>query len=63
MREVNLSDPELGYFASYNGSNQDPAHGLLVLRIDADQLRAEFVPASGATFTDTFTITGRPSSR
>lgn len=56
LRNVNPADPDADYFAAWAGANTDPAWGSLLLRMDADTLRAEFVHAVGA-FDDRFTIT------
>lgn len=55
LRDVNPGDAEAGYFAAWSGANSDPSHGLLDLRITADELTGTFVPTSG-DFTDAFRI-------
>ncbi|MGY1741709.1 MULTISPECIES: PKD domain-containing protein [unclassified Blastococcus] len=56
LRSVNTADPEAGFFAASSGSNRSPSYGFLDLRITADQLAGRFLPVSGGTFTDSFTI-------
>ena len=55
LRDVDGSDSEAGYFATWSGANSQPSHGLLDLSITADALTASFVATSGS-FSDTFTI-------
>lgn len=56
LRESNRDDTEAGYFAAFNGSNIDPAHGVLLLRITAEEIAASFVAAGDGDFRDEFTI-------
>ncbi|HEX6246478.1 MAG TPA: PKD domain-containing protein [Nocardioidaceae bacterium] len=56
LRDIFVTDPEFGYFASTSGADRDPAHGLLDVSVTADTLSADFRPVSGATFTDAFAI-------
>ena len=58
LREVHAKDKEARYFAASSGSNRQPSHGNLDIRVTADALTARFVPVAGGTFTDAFTITG-----
>ncbi len=57
LRDVNAADTEAGYFAAFEGLNSNPTYGLLDLSITDSQLTAQFVPTSGGTFSDSFTIT------
>ncbi|MGO4691631.1 PKD domain-containing protein [Glaciibacter sp. 2TAF33] len=57
LRDVNTSDPEAPYFASYSGSNLNPANGNLDVRATPTALNARFTPVAGGSFTDAFTIT------
>ena len=57
LRDVRSADKEARYFAATSGSNRQPSHGNLDIRVTADTLTARFVPVAGATFTDAFTIT------
>jgi len=57
LRDVNPTDTEAPYFAAFEGLNINPTYGLLDLRITDTQLTAQFVPTSGGSFTDSFTIT------
>jgi PKD repeat protein len=55
LREVNTSDSEMPYLASWSGSNVSPSYGYLDITADAESLNARFVPVSGS-FTDAFSI-------
>ena len=57
LREVDAADEEAGYFAASSGSNREPSHGNLDIRVTAESLEARFAPVAGGTFTDAFTIT------
>lgn len=57
LRDVSMSDPEAGYFAAASGLNMNPTWGNLDVSATANQLTARFVPATGGSFTDEFTIT------
>ena len=56
LRDVNLADPEAGYFAASSGANQNPTYGFGDFDVTPDKLTAKFVRGSGGTFTDAFTI-------
>ncbi|MFD4420054.1 PKD domain-containing protein [Agromyces sp. NPDC058484] len=56
LRDVMTSDPEAGYFAASSGLNANPTWGNLDVSATAGQLSARFVPATGGTFADAFTI-------
>ncbi len=56
LRDITTTDPELGYFAAYEGSNLTPSHGYGDLDVTADTLTYAFVPVTGS-FTDGFTLT------
>jgi PKD repeat protein len=57
LRDVSTADPEAPYFAAYSGLNLNPANGNLDVHATPDSLSARFMPVSGGTFTDAFTIT------
>src|SRR5437660_9211636 len=57
LRDVDPADAEAGYFAAFEGLNSNPTYGLLDLSITDTQLTAQFVATSGASFSDSFTIT------
>jgi PKD repeat protein len=65
LRDVNTSDAEAPYFASYSGLNANPAHGNIDVRATPTTLSAQFTPISGGSFTDAFTITagGAPANQ
>jgi PKD repeat protein len=56
LRDMNATDAEAGYFASWSGLNANPTFGLLDVRATADQLDARFIGTSGGTFADAFVI-------
>ena len=56
LYNVRSEDPEMRYFASTSGKNQDPAFGTLDVMATADELAARFVPADGYSFSDSFTL-------
>lgn len=57
LRDVAENDTEAEYFAASSGSNREPSHGNLDIRVTTEALEARFVPVAGGTFTDAFTIT------
>jgi PKD repeat protein len=57
LRDVNLADPEAGYFVTSSGANQNPTYGFEDFDVTADKLTTTFVKGAGGTFTDSFTIT------
>jgi PKD repeat protein len=56
LRDVNASDPDAPYFAAWSGLNATPSFGNLEVTANASSLTANFRPAAGGTFTDSFTI-------
>ena len=56
LYNVRSEDPEMRYFASTSGKNQDPAFGTLDVMATADELAARFIPADGYSFSDSFTL-------
>lgn len=56
LHEVNDNDTEAGYFAVWSGKNRNPALGTLDVVLTANRLDAQFVPAAGSSFRDSFTI-------
>jgi 3',5'-cyclic AMP phosphodiesterase CpdA len=56
LYNVRSDDPEMRYFASTSGKNQEPAFGTLDVTATVDELAARFVPADGYTFSDSFTL-------
>jgi PKD repeat protein len=57
LRDVNLSDPEAGYFVTSSGANQNPTHGFGDFDVTPDQLTMRFIRGAGGTFTDAVTLT------
>ena len=56
LRDVDLGNPAAGYFAALSGRNADPAHGVLRITADRQELRAQFVSTVPGAFADSFTI-------
>lgn len=56
LRDINLQDPEQGYFSSYNGKNVGNSHGYSKFEVREKTIKASFVPVDGI-FTDSFSIT------
>src|SRR5438132_298697 len=50
------SDPEAGYFSTYQGANSNPTFGFLKFTISPTSISAQFVRGAGGNFTDSFTI-------
>jgi PKD repeat protein len=55
-RDVNLTDTERPYFATWAGLNANPTWGSLDVSATATTLSANFARAAGGTFADSFTI-------
>ncbi len=53
---INTSDPKLPYFRAWSPATNAP-WGVTQFTISPSQLTEQFVPTSGGTFTDSFTIT------
>jgi hypothetical protein len=56
INSQSASDPEIGYFATWMGSNANPTFGFLKVNVSNTNLSASFIRGSGGTYTDTFTI-------
>ena len=56
INSQNASDPEAGYFATFQGSNANPTFGFLRFTVSPTSISAEFVRGSGGSFSDGFTI-------
>jgi hypothetical protein len=50
------SDPEAGYFATFQGSGNNPTFGFLMVNVSGSSLSVQFVRGAGGNFTDSFTI-------
>jgi len=50
------SDPEAGYFSTFQGSSNNPTFGFLKFTVSPTSISAQFVRGAGGTFTDSFTI-------
>ncbi len=60
LLDVNESDPEAGYFASWMGRNSNPRKGVLKVMLSDTSLSAQFVGSTPGIFTDSFVIDGTP---
>ena len=47
---------EAGYFATFQGSGNNPTFGFLKINVSSTSLSAQFVRGAGGSYTDTFTI-------
>lgn len=56
--DVNLLDPETGYFVKWMGLNADPRHGFMKYTVSDTAIAAEFIGSTSGSFTDSFTIAG-----
>lgn len=56
IRNINTKDEEKPYFTAWSGSNADPAMGTVDVRLNSSRMDVKFVPATGYTFTDSFSI-------
>ena len=56
INSQNGSDPEAGYFATFQGSNANPTFGFLKVTVSSTSLSVQFVRGAGGSFTDSFTI-------
>lgn len=56
IREINTDDPEKPYFDVWSGTNENPALGTLDVTVTSTRMDVRFVPATGYTFTDAFSI-------
>jgi hypothetical protein len=62
LYDLDLNDPEAGYFASWMGANSEPRKGFLEVTISEAEMVAEFVGSTATSeFTDSFTIRVMPS--
>lgn len=56
LLSINTADPRIGYFRSWMAANINQTWGVSQFTVSASQLNMKFVPTSGGTFTDAFTI-------
>lgn len=56
LYDIHTFDPEAEYFAKLMGGNISPTYGIVRFAVSATALTAEFVHASGGTFSDNFSI-------
>ena len=57
LATIDTSDPQAGYFRTWMGGDVNPTWGVSRFTVSATRLTAQFVPVSGGTFSDGFTIT------
>jgi len=53
---IDTSDPKIHYFRSWMGANVNQTFGVSQFNVTATHITMKFVPTSGGTFTDSFTI-------
>jgi hypothetical protein len=53
---LNSSDPNAGYFRTWEGGKTNATWGVLNVTVSATQLSVQFMGISGGSFTDSFTI-------
>jgi|GEM_PF-5064998 len=56
MYDVNLLDPEIGYFAKWMGLNADPRFGFMKYTVSEAGISAQFMGATTGSFTDSFNL-------
>jgi hypothetical protein len=56
LRDINRSDSEWDYMAAVSGLNERPTWGSISVQLTPDRLAAEFDPAVGEKFTDSFSL-------
>ena len=56
LRNVNLDDGELGYFAAWNGANTGSTYGYTKITVSSDSIESEFIGLGPGKFKDSFTI-------
>jgi hypothetical protein len=56
LAPIVTTDPEKGYFRTWEGGNIHPSWGLSQFTVSAIQISMKFVATPGGTFTDSFTI-------
>ncbi len=56
LREIPADDPELAYFGALSGSNRQPSHGVLQLRVTPAEIAGQFFSTQADGFRDSFTI-------
>jgi hypothetical protein len=53
---IDTNDPKIHYFRSWMGANVNQTFGVSQFTVTATRIIMKFVPTSGGTFTDSFTI-------
>ena len=56
LYNINLLDPEVGYFAKWMGLNADPRFGFMKYTVSDTGISAQFIGSTAGTFTDSFTL-------
>ena len=62
LLSIDSSDPKISYFRSWMGANVNQTFGISLCTVTATHITMKFVPVSGGTFTDSFTITIGPGN-
>ncbi len=60
LLSIDSSDPKINYFRSWMGANVNQTFGVSQFTVTAGQITMKFVPVSGGTFTDSFTLINGP---
>jgi hypothetical protein len=56
LLSIDTNDPKIHYFRSWMGANVNQTFGVSQFTVTATRIIMKFVPTSGGTFTDSFTI-------
>ena len=56
LLSIDTADPKIDYFRSWMGANVNQTFGVSQFTVTMTHITMKFVPTSGGTFTDTFTI-------
>ena len=56
---INNADPKIHYFRAWMGANVNQTFGISQFTVSESHIAMKFVPVSGGTFTDHFTISSR----
>jgi hypothetical protein len=63
MLSIDSSDPKINYFRSWMGANVNQTFGVSQFTVTLTHITMKFVPLSGGTFTDGFTLENGPGDK
>jgi len=63
LLSIDSADPKIHYFRSWMGANVNQTFGVSQFTVTLNHITMKFVPVSGGTFTDSFTLTKAPKNR